>query len=405
MKFAMRWFGYADLFTLDEIKQAGATEIVTALHEVPNGDIWQRNKIKSLKGCIENLHYGKNNSGLEWNVVESVPVHEDIKTRSGNYKQYIENFKETIRNLGAEGIKVITYNFMPVLDWTRTNLMYELSDKSRTLMFDPIAIKAYDIFILNRESVIEEYSKEEIKSAGEYFSKLSDTSKTTLETNILAGLAGSEESYDRKGFNAAISKYNNISAQGLTENLIKFLEEVVPVAEEAGVKLAIHPDDPPYPLFGLPRIASTTQDIKNILGSVNSYANCLALCTGSLGVLEKNNIVGLIESYGDKIPFVHLRNIKRLEGGGFYESGCLEGSLNMFAICKALVYEEKKRHEEHKEHPEIYGRADHGLEIIDDLNRNTGNSRKKHGYTKVGRTKSLGEIRGLVKAIGSFVYY
>ncbi len=377
MKHTWRWYGPNDRITLQQIKQTGATGIVTALHHIPNGGIWTMEEIKKRKAEIESY-------GLVWDVVESVPVHEDIKKQSGDYKLYIQNYKESIRNLGKCDIKTICYNFMPVLDWSRTNLKYEEPDGSLALKFDIIAFIAFDVYILKRPNAENNYTENLIQQAKNYFNALGVNEIKELVKTIIAGLPGSEESYTLEEFQSVLDEYKNIDAPKLKEHLAYFLKEIIPVAEEAGVKMAIHPDDPPVSLLGLPRIVSTIDDAKELCAVVDSPANGLTFCTGSFGAGHFNKLEEMATELAPKINFLHLRNVSRDEDGNFKEEYFFEGDTDMYEIVKAALIEENKSGRE------IPVRPDHGNQMFDDIGKDNN-----PGYSLYGRMKGLAEIRGL----------
>ena len=384
---SFRWYGPADAVSLSDIRQAGAVNVVSALHQVPNGAIWEVETIKEHQKRIRQ-------AGLKWGVVESVPVHEDIKQRKGDFKVYIENYKKTLENLASCGIFTVCYNFMPVLDWTRTHLYKPLADGSTALSFEGDALRAFDLFILNRTEAVKEYSKDEILNANNYFKNLKINEINSLTESIIAGLPGAEEGYTLDQFNDRIQAYKHLSKQDLQQHLILFLEALIPTLESVGMRMCIHPDDPPQPLFGIPRVVSTAEDLNQIFSSVPSLNNGLTFCTGSFGVRADNDLLTMFTTHASRIHFLHFRSTQRDDKGNFYEANHLEGDVDMYLMVKAALKEESKRKSSGRSDWEIPMRPDHGHQMLDDLKKVTN-----PGYSAIGRLKGLAELRGLAHAI------
>lgn len=389
MEESFRWYGPEDPVSLEYIRQSGATSVITSLHQIPYGAPWPLDAILERKKIIED-------AGLSWAAVESVPVHEDIKTRTGRYEEYIENYKTSLTNLGEAGIEVVIYNFMPVLDWVRTDLQYRLADKSECLFFDPVQFAAFELYLLKRDGAEEDYTPQQLVQAKIFFDSLSQQEKDEFERSLIDVFPGTKMGLSIEDVRSMLNKYKGIDRMGLKEHYKLFLQAVIPAAAEAGVRMAVHPDDPPWSIMGLPRIVSCEEDVKDLLSMVDHPANGLCFCTGSYSPREDNDLPGMIERYGDRINVAHLRSTQRNDDGSFYEANHLEGSVDMYAVVKALLEEQEQRRQSGREDWQLAFRPDHGHTMMDDLDKPQADN---PGYTAIGRLRGLAEIRGLQHAI------
>jgi len=389
MKETMRWFGPNDPVSLAEIKQCGCEGVICSLHHIAYGELWSCEEIAKRKAELAE-------NGLEWSAVESVPVSEDIRTRTGNFERHIENYKQTIRNLGAEGVEVVIYNFMPVLDWIRTDLAYTLEDGTESLHFDPVRFAAFEIYLLKREGAEKDYTPEQLEKAKAFFESMSEDEAKAFEASIIDVFPGMDFGFTIQDVRYMLSKYDNISREQLKEHFKLFLQEIIPVCEEAGVRMAVHPDDPPYSVLGLPRIVSCEEDMKDIVDMYDSRANGFCFCTGSYSPRADNDLPGMIDRWGHRINVMHLRSTQRNDDGSFYEANHLEGSVDMYAVVKAVLTEMQKRKAAGRQDWQLAFRPDHGHTMLDDLKKPP---LKTPGYTCIGRMRGLAEIRGLQMGI------
>jgi mannonate dehydratase len=387
VKETWRWFGPQDPVTLDHVKQAGATGVVSALHHIYRGEAWPLDEVLKRKAQIEA-------AGLVWSVVESIPIHNSVKLQSGSFRQFTDAWKDSLAAIARAEVKIVCYNFMPVVDWTRTDLRWRLPSTGYALRFDVTDFAAYDLFLLARRGAEHGYSEERIAAARARYETMPEPCRNDLERTIIAGLPGAEGSYSRATFENLLNQYDGMTAEQLRAHLIAFLREVVPVAEELGVRLAIHPDDPPWPLFGLPRVVSTAEDARAILAGVNTRANGLTFCVGSYGARADNDLLAMVSEFSPRIHFVHLRQVMREPDGSFYEAEHLRGSSDMVGVVSAVLKEEARRRKQNRADHEIPMRPDHGHLLADDLTRE-GNP----GYSLVGRLKGLAELRGVVEGL------
>jgi mannonate dehydratase len=392
MEETWRWFGPKDKVPLQHVKQAGATGIVTALHHVPNGTVWAEDEIARRKAEIDA-------SGMRWSVVESIPITEEIKTRTGDWRKHVAAYGQSIRNLAKQGVSTVCYNFMPVIDWTRTDLYYKLPDGSLSLRFDATEFAAFDLFILKRQNAELDYTAERIEAARKCYAAMDATAREKLTRVIIAGLPGAEESYTLEMFRDALGKYRGVGRDELRDRLGEFLDVVTPIAEEAGLKLAIHPDDPPRPLLGLPRIVSTAEDARWILDRVESPNNGLTFCTGCYGVRPDNDLVAMAKEFAGRIHFLHLRSTKReADPESFFEADHLAGDVDMVGVITEVLKEEGKREAAGRADKLIPMRPDHGHQMLDDIGKSVN-----PGYSAIGRLRGLAELRGVAAAVARMI--
>jgi mannonate dehydratase len=387
VKETWRWFGPQDPVTLDHVKQAGATGVVSALHHLYRGEAWPVDEVLKRKAQIES-------AGLVWSVVESIPIHNSIKLRTGRFRQFTDAWKDSLVAVARASVNTVCYNFMPVVDWTRTDLRWRLPTTGLALRFDVVDFAAYDLFVLQRAGAEEDYAAERVAAARARYESMSEARRNELERTIIAGLPGAEASYSRATFQKLLEEYAGVTENDLREHLIAFLREVVPVAEEVGVRLAIHPDDPPWPLFGLPRVVSTAEDVRSILSGVDTMSNGLTFCVGSYGARGDNDLLAMVQEFATRIHFVHLRQVMREPDGSFYEAEHLRGSSDIVGIICALLREEARRKHQNRSDHEIPMRPDHGHLLADDISRQVN-----PGYSLVGRLKGLAELRGVMHGL------